>query len=80
MSHPTRRGRPARHHRLRLRTERRDPIDYESLTRAAMEQAAMDQRRDKDDAAPSASTPLERQPDDDPGAGYADLDEEGAAL
>lgn len=44
----TRRGRPARHYRIRVRTERRDPIDFAALAQAALEQAAMDQRRDDD--------------------------------
>ncbi|MGC4190537.1 MAG: hypothetical protein QM589_04785 [Thermomicrobiales bacterium] len=39
------RGRPQRHYRIRVRTVRRDPIDYEALAQAALEQAAMDQRR-----------------------------------
>lgn len=37
------RGRPARQYRLRVRTVRREPIDYEALARAALEQAAMNQ-------------------------------------
>ncbi|MGN6032925.1 MAG: hypothetical protein ACTHQE_14820 [Thermomicrobiales bacterium] len=40
-----RRGRPPRHYQIRVRTERRDPIDYAALAQAALEQAAMDQRR-----------------------------------
>jgi hypothetical protein len=39
-----RRGRPARQYNLRVRTVRRDPIDVDALARAALEQAAMDQR------------------------------------
>lgn len=39
-----RRGRPTRQYNLRVRTERRSPIDFEGLARAALEQAAMDQR------------------------------------
>jgi hypothetical protein len=39
-----RRGRPARQYSLRVRTVRRDPIDVDALARAALEQAAMDQR------------------------------------
>lgn len=38
------RGRPARQYRLRVRTVRRDPIDFDALARAALEQAAMDQQ------------------------------------
>jgi len=41
-----RRGRPARQYRVRVRTERRDPIDYEALARATLEQAARDQQDD----------------------------------
>lgn len=40
-----RRGRPPRQYSIRVRTERRDPIDYAALAQAALEQAAMDQRR-----------------------------------
>lgn len=40
------RGRPARQYRLRVRTVRRDPIDYAALARAALEHAAMDQQAD----------------------------------
>lgn len=40
------RGRPARQYRLRVRTVRRDPIDFDALARAALEQAAMDQLGD----------------------------------
>lgn len=39
------RGRPPRQYNLRARTVRRDPIDFEALARAALEQAAMDQDR-----------------------------------
>ena len=39
-----RRGRPTRQYRLRVRTGRRTPIDYDALARAALEQAAMDQQ------------------------------------
>ena len=39
-----RRGRPARQYNIRVRTVRRDPIDVDALARAALEQAAMDQR------------------------------------
>lgn len=38
------RGRPARQYNVRVRTVRRDPIDFDALARAALEQAAMDQR------------------------------------
>lgn len=46
-------GRPQRHYRIRVRTERRDPIDYAKLAQAALEQAAMDTR---DGDASSASS------------------------
>jgi hypothetical protein len=46
-----RRGRPSRQYRLRVRTVRRDPIDHAALARAALEQAALDQRRDTATAA-----------------------------
>lgn len=39
-----RRGRPARQYNVRVRTQRRNPIDAEGLARAALEQAAMDNR------------------------------------
>lgn len=39
-----RRGRPPRQYNIRVRTKRRDPIDFEALARAALEQAAMDER------------------------------------
>jgi hypothetical protein len=39
-----RRGRPARQYNIRVRTVRREPIDFDALARAALEQAAMDQR------------------------------------
>ena len=48
MSRRSRRGRPQRHYRIRVRTERRDPIDYAKLAQAALEQAAMNQQRDDD--------------------------------
>lgn len=44
----SRRGRPARHYRIQARTERREPIDYAALARAALEQAAMNQPREED--------------------------------
>lgn len=40
------RGRPARQYRLRVRTVRRKPIDFDALARAALEHAAMDQQGD----------------------------------
>jgi hypothetical protein len=40
------RGRSPRQYRLRVRTVRRNPIDYDALARAALEQAAMNQRDD----------------------------------
>lgn len=39
-----RRGRPPRQYNIRVRTVRRDPIDFEALARAALERAAMDER------------------------------------
>ena len=41
-------GRPARQYNVRVRTVRRQPIDFEALARAALEQAAMDQRKRND--------------------------------
>lgn len=38
------RGRPPRQYNIRVRTVRRDPIDFEALARAALEQAAIDER------------------------------------
>lgn len=46
MSKTSKRGRPTRQYRIRVRTERRDPIDYAKLAQAALEQAAMDQPRE----------------------------------
>lgn len=60
MSRTTRRGRPQRHYRIRVHTERRDPIDYATLAHAALEQAAMNQV-DYLDADVSASTSPARQ-------------------
>lgn len=37
-------GRPAREYNVRVRTVRRQPIDFDALARAALEQAAMDER------------------------------------
>jgi predicted ArsR family transcriptional regulator len=48
MSKTPKRGRPARQYRIRVRSVRRDPIDYAKLAQAALEQAAMNQRRDDD--------------------------------
>jgi hypothetical protein len=42
------RGRQARQYRVRVRTLRRDPIDYDALARAALEQAAMNQQSDSE--------------------------------
>lgn len=36
-------GRPAREYNVRVRTVRRQPIDFDALARAALEQAAMDE-------------------------------------
>lgn len=46
MSKHAKRGRPRRQYLIRVRTERRDPIDYAKLAQAALEQAAMNQPRD----------------------------------
>ena len=40
-----RRGRPPRDYRIRVRTVRRDPIDYDALARAVLEQAAFDEHQ-----------------------------------
>lgn len=37
-------GRPTREYNVRVRTARRNPIDFDALARAALEQAAMDER------------------------------------
>lgn len=55
------RGRPARPYRVRVRTVRRDQIDYDALARAALEQAAMDQPRDGEAPPPSPQEDLPRQ-------------------
>lgn len=59
MSRRRGRGRPSREYRLRVRAVRRDPIDYEALARAALEQAAMDQREGRQ-AAPTPPKPERR--------------------
>jgi len=38
----SRRGRPRKQQLIRVRTERRTPIDFAALARAVLEQAAMD--------------------------------------
>lgn len=40
------RGRRSRQYRVRVRTLRRDPIDYDALARAALEHAAMHEQGD----------------------------------
>lgn len=40
------RGRTPRHYRLRVRTVRRNPINFDALARAALEQAAMNEADD----------------------------------
>lgn len=52
-----RRGRPVRQYNVRVRTERRNPIDFEGLARAALEQAAMDQR-DRSEKSVRKSAPI----------------------
>ncbi len=58
------RGRPARQYRLRVRTLRRDPIDFDALARAALEQAAMDQqnktKKSSQDPASSRRRPIRK--------------------
>lgn len=56
-----RRGRPRREYRLRVRAERRTEIDFEALARAALEQAAMDQREGRQKEFSSASPQLQDQ-------------------
>ena len=49
-------GRTPRHYGLRVRTVRRDPIDFDALARAALEQAAMNQPQNQEseiDASPT---------------------------
>ena len=57
------RGRPSRHYRLRVRTERRDPIDYAALARAALEQAAIDQSSTTEAEDASSASSLSAFPD-----------------
>lgn len=57
-----RRGRPARQYNLRVRTVRRDPIDFDALARAALEQAAMDQRTKSEKSTRSSSHSRRRFP------------------
>lgn len=49
-----RRGRPTRRYRVRVRTVRREQIDYDALARAALEEAAMDRQptQEPDDETP----------------------------
>ncbi|MGC4105876.1 MAG: hypothetical protein QM753_05885 [Thermomicrobiales bacterium] len=56
MSRPHRPRRPSRSYRITVRTERRDPIDYAALARAALEQAAIDQMQEAAGAVSSSST------------------------
>lgn len=64
MSRKSRRGRPARQYRIRVRTERRDPIDYAALAQAALEQAAMNQPRgDTTNRSPSRGQQTHQGPD-----------------
>lgn len=52
------RGRPAREYHIRVRTVRREEIDFAKLAQAALEQAAMDQeRRSSNSAKPKRSHP-----------------------
>jgi hypothetical protein len=55
MSRTNRRGRPSRHYRIRVRTERREPIDYAALAQAALEQAATNQADERGRPAESAT-------------------------
>lgn len=60
------RGRPSRQYRLRVRTVRRDQIDYDALARAALEQAAMSQQREDGAPTPPADrTKRQKGPDHD---------------
>jgi hypothetical protein len=56
------RGRTPRYY-LRVRTVRRDPIDYDALARAALEHAAMNQQQDQkhDGESPPKKYPRQRQ-------------------
>ena len=70
MSRHARRGRPPRHYHIRVRTERRDPIDYAALAQAALEQAAIDQRQGNasSEIPPRVTTSHQvSDPDDDEG-------------
>lgn len=51
------RGRPQRQYRVRVRTVRREPIDFDALARAALEHAAMNQTSESE-------TPATNQVDD----------------
>lgn len=64
MTRTTKRGRPPRQYRIRVRTERRDPIDYAKLAQAALEQAAMNQpRADDANESPSRGQDAHLEPD-----------------
>lgn len=56
------RGRPPRQYNIRVRTVRRNPIDYEALARAALEQAAMDQRDKKTSSTITQQSRRHRRP------------------
>ena len=56
----SRRGRPRREPRLRVRTERRSDIDYEALARAVLEQAAMDDQAARANSAGGSEVPEDR--------------------
>lgn len=64
------RGRPAREYHIRVRTVRRENIDFAKLAQAALEQAAIDQKRSKttdstESFQPDGHTIGKESPDDD---------------
>lgn len=61
MSH-RRPGRPNRQYNIRVRSVRRDPINFEGLARAALEQAAMDERRRANHEPPRRQCQHRKQP------------------
>lgn len=68
-------GRPSRTYRIRVQTDRRDPIDYAALAQAALEQAAMDQRRV--DETPTVAPRRQRDTDHADRVDPLDQDDEG---
>lgn len=55
------RGRPRREYRIRVRAERRLPIDYPKLARALLEHAAIEDAARREGESPETSDASERE-------------------